>query len=137
MDDILTGEPSQREAQKLQTSLINTLKKAQFDLRQWTFSEPRVTLSLLPEYREVDEDLEFFQDTHTTETQGIVWKPKFDVFHLKYTQLNKTIPPETLTKRQVLSDIPKTFDLSGWISPHKHPLEKFNAGELASHTAVG
>ena len=72
VDVILTGAPSEQEAKQLQTSLITTLKKGQFYLRKWTCSETQVTLSLPPEYREANEDLEFLEDTHTIKTLGIV-----------------------------------------------------------------
>ena len=114
VDDILAGVPSEQEAKQLQTSLINTLKMGQFDLRKWTRSEPQVRLSLPPEYREANEDLEILQDTHTIKTFGI---PKFDVFHFKVKQIDETIPAKALTKRQVLSDIAKIFDPLGWLPP--------------------
>ena len=53
-DDILTGTPSKQEAKQLQTSLINTLKIGQFDLRRWTCIEPQVNLSLPPENQEAN-----------------------------------------------------------------------------------
>ena len=65
VDDILTGAPSEQEVKQLQTSLINTFKKGRFELRKWTCSEPQVTLSLLSEFREANEDLELLQDTYT------------------------------------------------------------------------
>ena len=54
MDDILRGATSGEEAEQLQARLITTLEKGQFELRKWTCSEPRVTLSLPPEYREAN-----------------------------------------------------------------------------------
>ena len=117
IDDILTGAPSEQEAKQLQTSLINTLKKAQFVLRKWTCSEPHVTLSLPQDYREANEDLEFLQDTQNIKTLGIVWNPKFDVFHFKLKQIDEIIPATALEKRQVLSDLAKNFDPLCWLSP--------------------
>ena len=46
-----------------------------------------------------------------------MWNRKFDVFHFKVKQINETIPAKALTKRQVLSDIAKSFDPLGWLSP--------------------
>ena len=59
VDDILTGANSVDEAKKLQNDLIQALKQAKFDLRKWTCSEASLVLSLPPEYREANDNLEW------------------------------------------------------------------------------
>ena len=115
VDDILTGAPSEQEAKQLDSSLINTLKMGQVEGSGRVAN--RKSRSLPPEYREANEDLEFLQDKHTIKTLGIVWNPKFDVFHFKVKQIDETIPAKALTKRQVLSEIEKIFDPLGWPPP--------------------
>ena len=115
MDDIVTSAPNEQEAKQITTSLINTLKKGQYDLRTWTCSEPHVTLPMPPEYRKTNENLKFLQDTHTIKSLRIMWNPKFHVFHFRVTHLNKTISPKIVTKRHVLGDIAKSFDSLGWL----------------------
>ena len=117
VDEVLTWALSEQEAKYIQTRLISTLEKGQSDLRKWTCSEPQVTLSLPPEYKEANEDFEFPKDTHTNKTFGIVWNPKFDVFHFKMKQINGTMSAKALSKRQILSDTAKIFDPLGWLSP--------------------
>ena len=117
VDDILTGAPSEQEAKQLQTSLIKTLKKGQFDLSKWTCSEPQVTFSVLPGYRQANEELEHLLDRLTIKIVRIVWNPKFDVFYFKVKKISETNSAKALTKQQVLTDIEKIFDPMGWLSP--------------------
>ena len=77
-----------------------------------------------PVYRETNENLEFLPDTHIIETLGIVWNPKFDAFRFKFTQLNETFSPKTVTKRHVLSNRAKIFDALGCQSPVSIKLER-------------
>ena len=59
VDEILTEAPSEREAKQFQPSMINTMKKGQFNRRKWTCSEPRFTSSLPLEYHKANDDLDF------------------------------------------------------------------------------
>ena len=63
VDDILTGAPGEQEAEQLQTRLISTSKKGQFDLTKWTCSEPQVNLFLPPEFRKASDGFESLQHT--------------------------------------------------------------------------
>ena len=117
VDDILTGAASKEEAEALQSGLINTLKRGQFDLKKWTCSDASVTLNLPPEFREANESFEFLDQNHTIKTLGLVWNPTSDEFSFKVAHLEKNSATDSMTKRQMLSDIAKIFDPLGWLSP--------------------
>ena len=117
VDDILTGASSKEEAEILQDGLIATLKKAQFDLRKWTSSDPELVLRLPPEFREANEELKFLDENHTIKTLGIVWNPSSDKFIFTVSHLSNNFDKETPTKRRMLSDIAKIFDPLGWLTP--------------------
>ena len=98
--------------------MIQALKHAKFDLRKWTCSEASHVLSLPPEYREANDNLEFLENDHTIKTLGILWNPTQDVFLFKVAHVEKdTFDNNIVTKRQMLSDISKIFDPLGWLSP--------------------
>ena len=118
VDDILTGANSIDEARILQKQLVETLKRGRFDLRKWTSkNESSIILDLSPEYREANNNLEFLDKDHTIKTLGIVWQHSEDRFVFKVSHIEKeNFKAKVLTKRQMLSDISKTFDPLGWLS---------------------
>ena len=115
-DDILTGASSVEQAKELQKCLISALERNKLDLRKWTCSDPSITLSLPPEYREANEYFEFLDTNHTIITLGLVWNPSRDNFSFKIQQLDQQLDNAQMTKWKVLSDIAKTFDALGWLS---------------------
>ena len=52
--------------------------------------------------------------TNYTKTLGVEWNSEEDVFRLAITD---TPVPHSTTKRQIASDIAKTFNVMGWFSP--------------------
>ena len=117
-DDILTGANSIKDARVLQKQFVETLKRGRFDLRQWTSNESGIFLDRPPKYREANDKLEFLDKDHTIKTLGIVWQQSedcfvFDVSHIERDNFER----KNFTKRQMLSDISKTFDPLGWLSP--------------------
>ena len=110
-DDILTGASSLELAKELQKGLISALERNKFDLRKWTCSDPSITLSLPPEYREANESFEFLDTNHTIKTLGFVWNPSHDNLSFKVQQLDQQLNNAQMTKRKVLSDIAKIFAL--------------------------
>ena len=118
VDDILTGANSVEEAKKLQKSLIQALKQANFDLRKWTCSEASLVFLLPPEYRETNDNLEFLEHNLTIKALGIVWNPTEDVFLFKVAHVEEdTFYKNNVTKQPILSDISEKFDPLGWFSP--------------------
>ena len=52
-----------------------------------------------------------------TKTLGVQWNSGIDHFRLTVVEFPKT---ENLTKRLLVSDIARTFDVLGWFSPFDH-----------------
>ena len=116
VDDILTGASSASKAKELQLGLISTLTQAQFDLRKWTSSDTDLVLSLPPKYIEAKENFKFLDEEHTINTLETIWNPLSDKFRFTISK-SKSLKAESITKRQMLTDIAQTFDTLGWITP--------------------
>ena len=97
--------------------MIQTLERVQFYLKKWTSNVPSLVLALPAEYREANENLKFLDPTHTIKTLGVTWNPFDDLFSFEVAHISDDINDDGMTKRQMLSDIAKTFDPLGWLSP--------------------
>ena len=117
VDDILTGASSIEEAEQLLNDLMQTLEQVQFDLSKWTSNVHSLVLALPAEYREANENLKVLEPTHTIKTLGATWNPFDDSFSFEVAHISDDIDDGGMTKRQMLSDIAKTFDPLGWLSP--------------------
>ena len=115
VDDGVTGADSVKEAITLQHELHNLFSLAGFMLRKWNSSEPAVLERIEPELRDSQCVRQIAEtETNYTKTLGIEWNASLDHFCLLIT--NST-SHEGLTKRQLVSDIAKTYDILGWFSP--------------------
>ena len=115
VDDGLTGADNTVEAIHLREELQQLFNKGHFTLRKWNSSDPTVLKSIPAELRDAQDVLCISEFEHNSATTlGVKWDAKSDVFHI---QISK--PPEQtrLTKRQLLSDISKVFDVLGWYAP--------------------
>ena len=112
VDDKFTGAQPEDSAISLQTNLISTLARGQFDLRKWTSSSPSVVLHLPEAFREANDNLEFLDKEHCIKTLGLTWSPNQDVLSFKVAHLGECLQRGTLTQRKMLSDI-KVFDPLG------------------------
>ena len=97
--------------------MIQTLERVQFDLKKWASNVPSLVLALPAEYREANENLKFFDPTHTIKTLGVTWNYFDDLFSFEVAHISDDINDDGITKRQMFSDIAKTFDPLGWLSP--------------------
>ena len=115
---VLTGTKSVSEARRLQIGLIATLKQSQFDVRKWISNTPGIFPDLPEEYREANENFEFLAIDHTITIKGIIWNPSSDTFLFKISHIDGIpLSDKHITKREMLSDLSKTFDPLGWLSP--------------------
>ena len=81
----------------------------------WNSSDPTVLKSIPAELRDAQDVLCISEFEHNSATTlEVKWDAKSDVFHIQVSK-----PPEQtrLTKRQLLSDISKVFDVLGWYAP--------------------
>ena len=108
VDDCLTGANSIEEAVELQRQLHGIFAKGEFLLRKWNSNNTTVLQNISPELR--DSQLLQLLPTNDeyTKTLGIEWSAKKDHFRLTVA---KPPPLETLTKRALVSDVAKTFDV--------------------------
>ena len=88
--------------------------KGAFHLRKWNASDSSVLQHIAPKLRESQCTLSIFDLESYTKTLGIQWKSTSDHFCLTVADLPQA---DDLTKRALVSDIAKTFDILGWYSP--------------------
>ena len=114
VDDCLTGAATVPEAAQLQTELQELFSEAQFTLRKWKSSDPAALAHVKPDLKEEHFTQSIPEANCYVKTLGVEWNSETDVFRLAIPQLPV---PESATKRQIASDIAKTFDVMGWFSP--------------------
>ena len=107
VDDCLTGADSIAEAIKLQTQLHSLFSKGGFLLAKMLEHIPP-DLKDAPAIQSLPEPEEY------TKTPGIEWNSNMDHFRLTIAKLP---PLDNITKRMLVSDVAKTFDILGWFSP--------------------
>ena len=116
VDDCLTGADSVEMAIKLQQELQCLLSHGGFLLRKWNSSNLAVLQNIDPDIRDSEAIHHIHDGRESTKTLGLEWNTKSDEFCLT---VNNVPPPDPcrVTKRALVSDIAKTFDVLGWFSP--------------------
>ena len=114
VDDCLTGADNNEDAIKLHHQLQALLSRGGFHLRKWNSSELAVLKRIDPGVRDSYEVLTISGSKEYAKTLGFEWNTTFDHFRLTVNNLST---PETITKRVLVSDIAKIFDVLGWFSP--------------------
>ena len=114
VDDGLTGADDLEIAIKLQEELQGLFSRRGFLLHKWNSSDPAVLQHISPELRDRQEAHLISDTKESTKTLGIEWKTSTDQFHLAISQA----PVHgSITKRMLISDIARIFDILGWFSP--------------------
>ena len=111
--DYLTGSDSSERAVALQ-ELQELLGRGGFLLCKWNSSEPAVMASIASELKDAQSTLAISSPDNYTKTLGLEWNSTSDQFRLTVSELP---PTEGLTKRLLVSDVAKTFDVLGWYLP--------------------
>ena len=115
VDDGLTGADDIDSAITLQRQLQDLFAHGGFMLRKWNSSEPRVLQAIYPELRETKEVISISTSVQDyTKTLGLGWNTASDTFHLTVAKLPSS---EVVTKRILVSDVAKVFDVLGWFAP--------------------
>ena len=83
-------------------------------LRKWNSSEPIVVEDLPPELKDSQLLRPITDRQECTKALGVKWNSKMDHFRIVVSDLP---PLKDLTKRTMVSDITKTYDVLGWFSP--------------------
>ena len=115
VDDLLAGAESVEKALELYSSLRTVLSKGGFNLCKWRSNSPLVLDSIPTDLREklpVKEVTDSYISAHP-KALGLEWNSSLDTM-----STSLTLPDHYLTtKRGLISDVAKTFDVLGWISP--------------------
>ena len=91
------------------------LLKGKFELKKWNSSEPTVLHSIPHDLHDTEEVLALNEEsTGISKTLGICWDTRQDVFKATISEPDMI---ESLTKRNLLSDVSKLFDVLGWFTP--------------------
>ena len=114
VDDCLTGADSIAEAIDLHTQLHTLFCKGGFLLRKWNSSDSEVIKQIPSDLREVQPVQAHPSTDQYTKTLGVEWNSKADHFRLTIANLP---PLKNITKRELVSDVAKTFDVLGWFAP--------------------
>ena len=114
VDDFLAGADDETSAAALCQSLRDLLSKAGFELKKWRSSSTRLLQSIPSDLQEVLPQQEMV-DHHAysyPKTLGIAWDSRKDEMAAQ-VQLPE---PYTSTKRGIVSDTARSYDLLGWLS---------------------
>ena len=114
VDDGLTGADDVQRASLLQRQLQELFSLGGFLLREWSSSESSVLQDIPLELREVQEVHSISDESGYTRTLGLEWNFTTDQFRLTVSKLPSV---ENVTKRVLVSDVAKVFDVLGWFAP--------------------
>lgn len=113
VDDIITGANTEETALECQNQVINLCGLAKFELRKWASNNTSIIQAVPCEARAMSPSLLFNSADHAElNILGLKWDPSADIFSF-HTQPSSKDP----TKRSVLSDLARTFDPLGLLSP--------------------
>ena len=114
VDDCLTGADELKSALTLQQQLTSLFARGGFLLRKWNSSNPSM-LEEIPEELRDSRDVQTISEINEyTKTLGIEWNISTDEFRLTIAESS---PNTTVTKKVIVSDVAKVFDVLGWFSP--------------------
>ena len=115
VDDCLTGADSVEESIEVHRQLQGLFSEAEFLLCKWNSSRPVVLEAIPAELRASQTSLPISstEDVYT-KTLGVEWHSVMDHFRL---DVNNHTLTGSLTKRTLVSDIARTYDVLGWFAP--------------------
>ena len=114
VDDALTGAYSLEKAIELQRELQDLFSQSGFLLRKWNSSDGEVLQHIPSELQDTMSTVAIADPEMYTKALGIEWSTSADCFRLTTSDLS---PIDAITKRSLVSDIAKTFDVLGWFAP--------------------
>ena len=115
VDDLLAGANTVEDALQLYSDLREVLQKGGFNLCKWRSSSPSVLEKIPSDLQEklpVKEVTSRHSSSHP-KALGLEWDSRLD-FMTPAITLSDTYK---VTKRGIVSDVSKTFNILGWISP--------------------
>ena len=121
MDDLLGGADSVGETVALQKEITSVLTKGGFSLRKFRSNSPTVLAAIPVDLVEPMPNKDLI-DCHSgayPKALGVRWNSEKDTMSVDVSSQTKY----ALTKRGILSDISKVFDVLGWITPVILPMK--------------
>ena len=115
VDDLLAGAKTVEEAGELFSSLRSVLQKGGFNLCKWRSSSPAV-LQDIPQELQEKIPVKDVTATHSSahpKALGLEWDARQDCIS---PSINVSSSYRS-TKRGIISDVSKTFDVLGWVAP--------------------
>ena len=115
VDDFLGGASTVEEAVALTGEMREVLSRGSFDLRKWRSSSSQVVMAIPPELREgkLVQGLTDKESKVHSKALGVDWRTQVDTM---FPEL--TLPEHySTTKRGLVSDVSRIFDILGWIAP--------------------
>lgn len=112
VDDLMSGANSVEKAINAQNEVIQILRAGGLPIRKWTSNHEKLLLNVPESDREISLPLNFELE-NTVKTLGVLWSPGSDEFKYRVIISNQ----DTVTKRQLVSEIAKIFDPVGWLAP--------------------
>ena len=121
VDDLLAGADDISAAKGLYHSIRNILLKAGFQLKKWRSSSPEVLAHIPTELQEPmpQQDLVDSRSATYPKTLGIVWDSEQDVMFAQVQLPGHYVS----TKRGIVSDTAKSYDILGWLAPFILPMK--------------
>ena len=115
VDDLLAGADSEEEALELFSDLRSILQRGGFNLCKWRSSSTIVTQNIPQDLLEKlpVKDLTNLHSSSHPKALGLEWDSRQDCMS-PCINISTSYRP---TKRGIISDVSKTFDILGWISP--------------------
>lgn len=112
MDDVIAGANTIQEAFALQQEVSGLLTKGCFGTHKWCANHPDILQFVDKASYGTNFNMSDI-NSNTIKTLGIVWNPLDDWFSFAVVPGN----PEATTKRKILSEVAKIYDLLGLVGP--------------------
>ena len=115
VDDFLGGADSIQAAHELYTRMRSVLAKGGFNLTKWRSSSKEVLQFIPSHLQEVShlKDSTSLQAPTISKALGLVWDSERDVMSPSINTSSDYTP----TKRGLIRDVARTYDVLGWIAP--------------------
>src|ERR1700710_941257 len=108
----MTGGNSVEETSSLHQKLLGIMKAGQLEMTKWTSNHSGI-LENFPSLLRSEPTIHI-DPSEAVKTLGLYWTPSTDTFSYR---VNLSDIDKPLTKRLFLSDMAKTFDPIGFLSP--------------------
>ncbi|XP_050061518.1 uncharacterized protein LOC126551649 [Aphis gossypii] len=111
VDEIMSGCNDINDAKAQIQQLIDLLHQGGFDLRKWASNTPTLLENIPAEHQTLQISM---PEQNSVSVLGVSWNTTRDTFSFKVKPLPSL---KRITKRELLSEIARTYDPCGWLAP--------------------